>query len=500
MQKEGQNSSSSIINAIPIAQILKFAGLSGFGNVFDQCIRLFSNIIITRTLGASNFGLFSLSMTVVNMGAIIPRFGLPKSITRFVAYYKGKGEEDRIPPVLRQALLISGLLGIGTAILIYHLAPSIALNLFHREELSPIIRGLSPFVPFGISGMVFLAALQGLKQIKKQVIILHFIWPSVRFAFIIIFFVIGWKLYGLVAAVVLAVVIRFVVSLIAVGGHISVWKPDSIRLPITKLLFFSAPLVLVNILAFALNWTDTLMLGYFRSPAEVGIYSISWRLSLIVSIPLAAFGNIFSPMAAEYIGKNDQRSLQSLLQTVDRWVLAASLPLAVILVLFPNEILSIFGNEFKDGKIILQLLVIGQLINAATGPCGNVLTMKGLIWLNLINSSILVVFNFILNLVMIPRYGLQGAALATAISLGLVNIMRYLEVVIFLKISPYKIRSLKPLLFVMLAIIPSYIFMNFSPIFSGILFVVVYSLLTFKFDIGGMDMLKIQKKEGNKYE
>ena len=178
---------------------------------------------------------------------------------------------------------------------------------------------------------------------------------------------------------------------------------------------------------------------------------------------------------------------------------------------FVEERLATFGitffhRDFSDlggrclQQLVLQLLVLGQFINAASGPCGNVLTMKGWTWLNLINSLILAIVNFILNFMMIPRYGLLGAALATAFSLGLVNIMRYLEVAVFLKIAPYKIRSLKPILFGMLAIIPISIFRNSSPVISLILFVVVYSLLTFAFDIKGMDMPKIPIKEGNKYE
>jgi O-antigen/teichoic acid export membrane protein len=242
------------------------------------------------------------------------------------------------------------------------------------------------------------------------------------------------------------------------------------------------------------------MLGYFRAPAEVGIYAISWRLSLIVSIPLAAFGNIFSPMAAEYVGRDDNHSLQSLLQTVNRWVLAVSLPLAVILALFTAEILSIFGKEFRGGTFVLQLLVLGQLVNAASGPCGNVLTMKGWTWLNLINSLILATFNCILNLMMIPTHGLLGAALATAFSLGLVNIMRCVEVRIFLRISPYRIHCLKPLLFVTAAIIPSFILMDHSSVISLILFVTVYLLLIFAFDINVMKILKISKKGENECE
>jgi len=501
MNQQVQNPKSSAIKNIPVAQVLKLAGVSGFGDIFHKFVRIFTNIIVTRAIGASDFGLFSLGMTVVNMGAIIPRFGLPRSITRFVAYYKGKEEEGKIPLVLRQALLISAGLGTATAVLIYHQAPRIALTLFHRGELSPIIRGLSPFIPFGISGMVLLGTLQGLKQIEKQVFIFDFLWPSVRLVLIIGFFLVGWKLYGLVAAVVLAVVVRFIVSFRVVSGQVSFWKPGTVPLPINELLFFSAPLFLANILSFALNWTDTLMLGYFREPAHVGIYMVSWRLSLIVSFPLAAFINIFNPMAAEYIGKGDEPSLQSLFQAVNHWILAISLPMAIIFFSFPGEILSMFGKEFKGGTWVVKALVMGQLVNAASGPCGNVLIMKGWTWVNLINTSTMVAINFMLNLLMIPRWGMIGAALATSLSLSLVNILRALEVGVFLKITPYKLGYLKPLLFALLATIPLAILRNSSPLISLFLFIAIYFLLAFVLDIKGMKALNdLKKRTGGAYD
>jgi O-antigen/teichoic acid export membrane protein len=263
---------------IPFAQVLKLAGVSGFGDVFQQGIRMVTNIIITRTIGASAYGLFSLGMTVVNMGAIAPRFGLPQGITRFVAYYRGKGEAEKVPLVLRQALLISLCLGTATAILIYLLAPYIASAVFHREELSSVLRWLALFIPFGISGMVLLGTLRGLKQIGKQVMIQDFIWPLVYLVLVVIFFLMGWRLYALVAAAVLAVVVRFAVSFAVVRGQVSLRKPGHVQLPINKLLFFSAPLFLANVLGFSLNWTDTLMLGYFREPAEqpLPLYSTPW--------------------------------------------------------------------------------------------------------------------------------------------------------------------------------------------------------------------------------
>jgi len=345
---------------LPLLKIFKLAGVSGFGNIFQEVIRLFSNLIITRTIGASNFGLFSLGMTVVNMGAILPRFGLPRSITRFVAYYRGKEEEEKIPLVLRQALLISLVLGTLTAACIYGLAPRLVAIFSQSGELSSVIKGLSPFIPFGISGMVLLSALQGLKQIEKQVFILDILWPIVQLALIVSFFLMGWRLLGLVWAVVLSVIIRFIISFWVVSKEIPLWKPGTFSLPVSKLLFFSAPLFLSNILNFALNWTDTLMLGYFKDPSQVGIYNVSWRLSLLVSFPLTAFASIFNPMAAEYIGRGETSSLQSLLQKVNQWTLTISLPLAIVFSFFPHEILSIFGKEFKGGAEVLQILIIGQ--------------------------------------------------------------------------------------------------------------------------------------------
>jgi O-antigen/teichoic acid export membrane protein len=479
---------------IPFAQVLKLAGVSGFGDVFQQGIRMVTNIIITRTIGASAYGLFSLGMTVVNMGAIAPRFGLPQGITRFVAYYRGKGEAEKVPLVLRQALLISLCLGTATAILIYLLAPYIASAVFHREELSSVLRWLALFIPFGISGMVLLGTLRGLKQIGKQVMIQDFIWPLVYLVLVVIFFLMGWRLYALVAAAVLAVVVRFAVSFAVVRGQVSLRKPGHVQLPINKLLFFSAPLFLANVLGFSLNWTDTLMLGYFREPAEVGVYAIAWRLSLFVSFPLAAFATIFNPMAAEYVGKGDNASLNSLLQTTNQWILLFSLPLAILLFSFPKEVMSIFGREFTGGAWVVLLLVAGQLVNAASGPCGNVLMVKGWTGLNLINSAAMAIVNLILNFLMIPRWGMLGAALASSFSLAMVNILRVLEIRVFLKINPYTLGYLKPLFCGLIAALPLVFLRGSSPLMASLLFIALYGALAFTLDIQGQRALNNFKK------
>ncbi len=458
--------------------VLRLAGITGLGQLFENGLRLLTNIIITRTLGAAEFGIFSLAMTVVNMGAVIPRFGLPRSVTRFVAFYQGRGEDDKIPGLLKKALSISTLISIVTVAAMVGLAPIIAGRIFHKPELIPVIRWLSPFIPFGIAGMVLLGALQGLKQITRQVLILHFLWPTTRLVLIVVFFMLGWRLYGLVAATVLAVVVRLVVSLAAAGHLLRSGKTPSPGMDLRRLLFFSGPLFLAGIFNFALNWTDTLMLGYYHNAAQVGIYTVCWRLSLMISLPLGAFIRIFNPMAASFVGRNDLAALGDLLQRVNGWILTVSLPLAIAVFLFPKQILAVFGGEFMVASPTIRWLVIGQLLNAAAGPCGNVLTMKGWTGMNLANAAVLVSVNIVLNLLLIPKWAMVGAAVATTVSLVLINLLRALEVGVFLKMFPYHQRTWFVLACGAVAAIPATLLKSYSSLLAFLVFALLYAAMT----------------------
>jgi O-antigen/teichoic acid export membrane protein len=101
-----------------------------------------------------------------------------------------------------------------------------------------------------------------------------------------------------------------------------------------------------------------------------------------------------------------------------------SLPAFVVLILFPTELLHLFGEGFAAGAAVTALLALGQLFDVATGPCGHMLLMSGRPALTMTSNLAGLAVNVVLNLWLIPRYGIVGAGVAWACSLALINLMR----------------------------------------------------------------------------
>ncbi len=122
------------------------------------------------------------------------------------------------------------------------------------------------------------------------------------------------------------------------------------------------------------------------------------------------------------------------------------MPAFVVLVVFPRDILRIFGEEFVVGAIATVILAVGQLVNASTGPVGSVLNMSRHVRLNMADNIAALALNLVLNVVLVPRYGFVGSAVAWSVSLAGVNIARVLQARHYLGIRPFGRSTLKSLL------------------------------------------------------
>ncbi len=134
---------------------------------------------------------------------------------------------------------------------------------------------------------------------------------------------------------------------------------------------------------------------------------------------------------------------RDLFQTSTRWSLTATVPIFLVLIVSGGDILRIFDVRFASGAIPLLALAIGQLVTAGTGSCGQILAMSGHQYLKLFGDLAMAVGNVVLNLILIPRWGIMGAAVATAISVAAVHVVRLIQVYVVLKLTPYSVRYLK---------------------------------------------------------
>jgi O-antigen/teichoic acid export membrane protein len=207
---------------------------------------------------------------------------------------------------------------------------------------------------------------------------------------------------------------------------------------------FSLPVMLHNLLNISRNQVEIYLLAMLISAGASGVFNVAARTSLLVVAFLDGLGIVFSPFIAELVNRPQNRELRDLMSIVTRWSVSLGLPVSLALVVFSRPIVQLFGSGFIDAVPALVILAIAQLINAATGPVGTFITMSGRPGLNLINSLLSVVLSLSLGLILIPRYGITGAALSSGISITSVNLLRAIQVHSALRIWYYDWRLLKP--------------------------------------------------------
>jgi O-antigen/teichoic acid export membrane protein len=181
---------------------------------------------------------------------------------------------------------------------------------------------------------------------------------------------------------------------------------------------------------------STLILGIFTDSAQVGIYRVADQMSLLIAVGLQTVNIVIAPQFARLHALGDTRRLQKLATTSARVVFFLTLLVMAAFLLFGRLFLSIvFGSEFLSAYTPLLILAVGQLINSAAGSVGVLLNMTGNEKETARGIVIAAVGNVVLNLILVPLWGIVGAALASAIALSAWNILLVLAVRKKLKIN-----------------------------------------------------------------
>ena len=191
--------------------------------------------------------------------------------------------------------------------------------------------------------------------------------------------------------------------------------------------------MLAQAVHFIMSWTDKLMLGIIDSPdvisgvatnsAQIGVYHTAFKLSMFATIGLMAIKSIASPKFAELYKKKELKLLEKVTQQSTKLIFWTTLPLVILFILFSENLMLLFGEEFRVGVFSFVILSIGRVIVSFSGAAGNLLQMCGkqVIFMNVAIIGSLI--NIVLNYTLIPFYGIDGSAIATMISLVVFNLL-----------------------------------------------------------------------------
>ena len=185
----------------------------------------------------------------------------------------------------------------------------------------------------------------------------------------------------------------------------------------------SLPLLLVSAMHLILGQIDVLMVGSLMGPGDAGVYAVAVRIAGFVLFGLIAINAIAAPLIAELFGTGRRAQLQAMLRAT-AWANAGfALAVGAAIVIAGEWILTLFGAGFEHGYRALVICVIGYLISALAGSVGFLMTMTGHERQAARIMALAVAANIALNLILIPIWGLVGAALATAMTTAMWNLM-----------------------------------------------------------------------------
>lgn len=183
--------------------------------------------------------------------------------------------------------------------------------------------------------------------------------------------------------------------------------------------------------------TDLIMLGSLKNSYEVGVYAIASRAAELTGLAMSATNTVLAPKIAQLYHAGDHATLRRLVHGAMRRVMAVSLPLGVVLFVGADWLLTVFyGERFAGGAVVMRILIVAQVLVVGSGPLGTVLNMTGHTRANTNNMLIAVILNVVLNVLLIPRFGANGAAAATAVSLVASRILLSFQARRYLGVQP----------------------------------------------------------------
>jgi O-antigen/teichoic acid export membrane protein len=431
-----------------IKKVAKGAGVSLIGSSVGKGLFFLSQVIIARILGVDVFGLYALGFAAVKICEIFARLGLHKGGMRFVSIYKDDNP-SKLKGVLVLSIGITLLNGILVGSVLYFSSDWIAQIIFRKPALSNYLQLFAYAIPFSATMNVVSFLFQGFHTMKYTVYTREFIQPITNIFLIVAFYYAGFHLEGVIYAFILSHLMALFAGLLYFKRIIpqsfdKKIKPD---FEFGKIISYSTPLLFVGFLEYFLSWTDTLMLGSLSTTKDVGIYRAASQIPFVMTFFFVAISTIYAPIAANLFHRGEMQRFANMFRTTTRWISYSVIPIFIFILFSAKDIMMIFGKGYVEtGYIVVIVLSFGQLVNCVTGSLGYTLTMTGKQGIALIFTIVSLAVNIGLNLLLIPKYGVLGAAVSSSISAASINLAKVGAIYRIYKFLPFSAELAKYLI------------------------------------------------------
>jgi len=373
-------------------------------------------IMIPRYYGIDTFGIFNLIFAIIMVGTVISRLGLDIYVIRIIPTLVN--DKEQVSLFLKSVLKILFISSFFVTILILLMSNILDDYLFKSIDATLYINIVAimilPYTLFNVLVEVF----RGLDDIKIYSFFRN-LSQNFSIAFLLaisIFFSLNFNpVYILfIAIMMITTAVIFVLYHFLKKHNINVLIKGKYN---NKILKNSYPMFLTASIIFVMAYVDNFMISYYIDEYQVGIYSACISLSMMISFIPMAIGGYISPKISLAYANNDKYQVKNIFKNSFKLIIITTIPIFLTIIYFSNFFLGLFGAEFTVASTTLFIVSIGFLSESLCGPVGFILNMTDNqhIFMKILFISLLI--NIIFNVLLIPTYGINGAAIALMLSM-----------------------------------------------------------------------------------
>lgn len=391
-------------------------------------------ILMTRMYGPSIMGTYLQIFVMINMAVTLTSSGINDGILMFSSRHHDdveKNGDSQLYKILSNGFVISLFISAVVIVLANTGGSALLFENYRQPDILRSVRYLAWSLPFVIIPVIVVSATKALIIMKWDAIILGFFKPFFLLFFSLCFYFIDPTLDGLLNSYLLTHILLTAISIFVFGKYFSfpkLFKEILHFKPSKPLIFFAIPQNLNMTFNTFITNLDIVMLGYFGfRPEVIGFYGMGAQIVRNIRQIKLTFSGAYAPVIARLYKRGDQEGMNHSFSSVSRWTATIALPVILVVILFKEELIRIFHSSFTADTTFMLLLVVPPLLSCTFGLAGNIVVMTGHSLWNLINSLTVTFINVSLNYVLIPQFGIMGAAVATAAASAIISAMQMVE-------------------------------------------------------------------------
>jgi O-antigen/teichoic acid export membrane protein len=465
-----------------LAEVARGSTLNLVGTVVAAGTTMAATVLVTRLFSQSVAGAFFSATSLFLIIESVTSLGAYAGAVYFIARLRLLGEDRRINVILRAAVVPVVVASVTAAtVLVLFATPTARLLLgghlgeagANPDTVATTLRALALTLPFAALLDTLLGATRGYREMRPTVVINLLARPIVQLAGVAIAVAFAstallaplWALPYIPAAAAAYLWLRHIranrasrpsplaippemAALLALASPL---RPDGSKgrpgeSDIDDQLAsangrgfwrFTTPRAVATLAQIIIQRLDIVLVGIMGGIGAAAIYTAATRFLVVGQLGNGAISMAAQPQFTELFALGARRRANGVYQATTAWLVLLTWPLYLLVMVYGPEFLSIFGHSYRAGYTVLIILGITQLVASACGQVDMVLITTGRSSWSLINGLLAMVINVGVDLLLIPRYGITGAAIGWAAAIGVANLMPLGQIARTVKLHPF---------------------------------------------------------------